>query len=61
MNNATILVYLPTKIPQEGKDYHPWAAYGRSKTANILFTYALAEKYGGKLVSLVTDPGSECL
>ncbi|PVI03629.1 short-chain dehydrogenase [Periconia macrospinosa] len=35
----------------EGKDYHPWVAYGRSKTANILFTYALAEKYGGKLLA----------
>ncbi|KAF2704087.1 NAD(P)-binding protein [Pleomassaria siparia CBS 279.74] len=41
----------------DGKDYHPWVAYGRSKTANILFTYALAEKYRGDLVSLVADPG----
>ncbi|KAJ4289877.1 hypothetical protein N0V90_011210 [Kalmusia sp. IMI 367209] len=41
----------------EGKNYSAWVAYGRSKTANILFTWALAEKYGGKLVSLVADPG----
>ncbi|KAH7122650.1 short-chain dehydrogenase [Dendryphion nanum] len=45
----------------EGKDYHGWIAYARSKTANILFTYALAEKYGGELKALVIDPGSNQL
>jgi hypothetical protein len=44
---------------QDGKDYNAWIAYGRSKTANILFTYALAEKYGGNITSLVADPGSK--
>jgi NAD(P)-dependent dehydrogenase (short-subunit alcohol dehydrogenase family) len=29
---------------QGGKVYNPWDAYGQSKTANILFAYALAEK-----------------
>lgn len=46
---------------QNGKDYNAWIAYGRSKTANILFTYALAEKYGGKITSLVADPGSKSM
>ncbi|KAH7085638.1 hypothetical protein BKA63DRAFT_22413 [Paraphoma chrysanthemicola] len=33
---------------QDGKVYNQWAAYGQSKTANILFSRALAEKLGGK-------------
>ncbi len=44
-----------------GTDYHAWIAYGRSKTANILFTIALAEKYSGNIVPLTTDPGSKLL
>jgi NAD(P)-dependent dehydrogenase (short-subunit alcohol dehydrogenase family) len=28
----------------DGKDYHPWAGYGQSKTANILFTRGLAKR-----------------
>ncbi|KAH7095286.1 hypothetical protein FB567DRAFT_25629 [Paraphoma chrysanthemicola] len=32
---------------QDGKVYNQWAAYGQSKTANILFSRALAEKLGG--------------
>jgi NAD(P)-dependent dehydrogenase (short-subunit alcohol dehydrogenase family) len=32
---------------QDGKAYEQWAAYGQSKTANILFARALAEKLGG--------------
>ncbi|KAF7590110.1 hypothetical protein BBP40_003266 [Aspergillus hancockii] len=38
-----------------GKTYNPWTAYGQSKTANILFTVALArklEKMGVKSYSL---------
>jgi NAD(P)-dependent dehydrogenase (short-subunit alcohol dehydrogenase family) len=54
---ALVSTYLT--ILQDGKEYNAWIAYGRSKTANILFTYALAEKYGEKLTSLVADPGSE--
>ena len=46
---------------QDGKNYNAWIAYGRSKTANILFTYALAKKYDGKLISLVADPGSKSI
>ncbi|KAG9200069.1 hypothetical protein G6514_007666 [Epicoccum nigrum] len=33
---------------QDGKAYEQWAAYGQSKTANILFARALAEKLGGR-------------
>jgi NAD(P)-dependent dehydrogenase (short-subunit alcohol dehydrogenase family) len=33
---------------QDGKVYDDWAAYGQSKTANILFSKALAEKLGAK-------------
>lgn len=40
-----------------GAGYDAWVAYGRSKTANILFTYALARKYQGRLAALVADPG----
>ncbi|KAF1946613.1 NAD(P)-binding protein [Clathrospora elynae] len=33
---------------QNGKVYEQWAAYGQSKTANIIFTYGLAKKLGPK-------------
>lgn len=33
---------------QDGKAYEQWEAYGQSKTANILFSRALAEKLGSK-------------
>ncbi|KAH6639681.1 putative short-chain dehydrogenase [Boeremia exigua] len=33
---------------QDGKVYEQWEAYGQSKTANILFARALAEKLGPK-------------
>lgn len=29
---------------QDGKEYHPWKGYGQSKTANVLFTKALAAR-----------------
>jgi NAD(P)-dependent dehydrogenase (short-subunit alcohol dehydrogenase family) len=32
----------------EGKAYHKWAAYGQSKTANILYARGLKERYGSK-------------
>ncbi|KAF3915611.1 hypothetical protein ABW21_db0207998 [Orbilia brochopaga] len=42
----------------DGKTYDPWAAYGQSKTANVLFSLGLAEKYGGKGVySYSVHPG----
>lgn len=33
---------------QDGKTYNQWDAYGQSKTGNILFSKALAEKLGAK-------------
>ncbi len=32
----------------ERRDYDPWLAYGQSKTANILFTVGLEERFGAK-------------
>ncbi|EGN92743.1 hypothetical protein SERLA73DRAFT_79315 [Serpula lacrymans var. lacrymans S7.3] len=44
---------------QDGKAYSEWEAYGQSKTANILFTYSLAKKLGGKGVFAYSlHPGS---
>jgi NAD(P)-dependent dehydrogenase (short-subunit alcohol dehydrogenase family) len=41
-----------------GKAYDPWEGYGQSKTANILFSRALAEKLGSKgLQSYSLHPG----
>ncbi|MCJ1281908.1 hypothetical protein MMC26_001231 [Xylographa opegraphella] len=43
---------------QEGKTYNAWRAYGASKTANILFTYALALRVSKKGVAvLAVHPG----
>jgi len=33
---------------KDGEEYNKWMAYGQAKTANILFSVALAEKYGGQ-------------
>jgi len=42
----------------DGKDYEKWAAYGQSKTANMLFTISLAEKLGKRGVkSFSLHPG----
>lgn len=42
----------------EGKDYNPWNAYGRAKTANVLFTVAVADKFGSRgVASFAVDPG----
>lgn len=30
------------------RDYDPWASYGQSKTANVLFTVGLEARYGAK-------------
>jgi NAD(P)-dependent dehydrogenase (short-subunit alcohol dehydrogenase family) len=43
---------------QDGKAYNQWRAYGQSKTANILFSKALAQKLGAKgLLSYSLHPG----
>jgi NAD(P)-dependent dehydrogenase (short-subunit alcohol dehydrogenase family) len=43
---------------QDGKVYDQWEAYGQSKTANILFSYALAKKLGLKgLKAFSLHPG----
>ncbi|KAJ3528696.1 hypothetical protein NM208_g10090 [Fusarium decemcellulare] len=43
---------------QNGKAYDDWRAYGQSKTGNMLFSIALAEKLGSKgLVSASLHPG----
>ncbi|KAG6829139.1 hypothetical protein H0H87_012508 [Tephrocybe sp. NHM501043] len=42
----------------EGKTYEKWAAYGQSKTANILFAVELAERYKNtKLTAFSIHPG----
>src|ERR1700712_502547 len=33
-------------LSQKGADYDKWFSYGQAKTANILFSVELAEKYG---------------
>lgn len=38
----------------DGKSYHPFSAYGQSKTANILFTKALAKR---GITSFAVHPG----
>lgn len=40
-----------------GRTYDPWSAYGQSKTANALFSAALAEKLGGRLAAFSVCPG----
>ncbi|TVY25883.1 Short-chain dehydrogenase TIC 32-like protein [Lachnellula hyalina] len=47
---------------REGKEYHAWLAYAQSKTANVLFTAALAEKLKNKGVqSFALQPGQNLL
>ncbi|KAI9006801.1 hypothetical protein DFJ74DRAFT_376766 [Hyaloraphidium curvatum] len=40
-----------------GRNYDPWAAYGQSKTANILFSRELARRHGPALLSYSLHPG----
>ena len=43
-----------------GKDYSPSKAYGRSKLANLLFTYELQRKFeeaGSKTIAVAAHPG----
>ena len=45
-------------ISFEAGDYTPWVAYGRSKTANALFSRGLARRYGDQgLLSFAVHPG----
>ena len=45
--------------PQDGTTYNAWLAYGQSKTANMLFAVALAEKLGTRGVqSFSLHPGT---
>lgn len=62
-SSLTIIIALDVELTvlQDGKDYNAWIAYARSKTANILFTFGLAEKYGDKLAAFAVDPGSKPL
>ncbi|KAF2204717.1 hypothetical protein GQ43DRAFT_460531 [Delitschia confertaspora ATCC 74209] len=55
---AYILAETNTKNPNfnEGKDHHPWVAYGASNTANSLATIALKERYD-RIVPLTIGPG----
>ncbi|KAI1778649.1 retinol dehydrogenase 13 [Hypoxylon cercidicola] len=51
---------------REGESYHPWSAYGQSKTATSLMAISLAEKLGSKtnLLVFALNPGtspSSCL
>ncbi|KAK6350515.1 hypothetical protein TWF718_003706 [Orbilia javanica] len=42
----------------DGKTYNMWDAYGQSKTANVLFSVGLAEKFGHKgIYSYSLHPG----
>jgi NAD(P)-dependent dehydrogenase (short-subunit alcohol dehydrogenase family) len=45
-----------------GKTYHPWLAYGQSKTANVLMAVSLNAKLGAKGIrAFALNPGSECV
>ncbi len=41
----------------ESTDYDAWSAYGRSKTANALFTKELARRSDGELLTFAVHPG----
>jgi NAD(P)-dependent dehydrogenase (short-subunit alcohol dehydrogenase family) len=42
----------------DGVNYNPWLAYAQSKTANLLFTFSLAEKLKDKnIISFAVTPG----
>jgi NAD(P)-dependent dehydrogenase (short-subunit alcohol dehydrogenase family) len=46
---------------EDGNDYSPMRAYGRSKLANLLFTYELQRRYeaiGANAVAVAAHPGS---
>jgi NAD(P)-dependent dehydrogenase (short-subunit alcohol dehydrogenase family) len=41
----------------ESTEYDAWSAYGRSKTANALFTKELARRHGDELLTFAVHPG----
>ncbi len=41
----------------ESTEYDAWSAYGRSKTANVLFTKELARRHGDELLTFAVHPG----
>ena len=41
----------------ERTEYDPWVAYGRSKTANVLFTQELAHRLDGRALVFAVHPG----
>ncbi|GKZ40057.1 hypothetical protein AbraIFM66950_002113 [Aspergillus brasiliensis] len=42
----------------DGKEYDPWTGYGQAKTANILFTYGLAQRLKQKgIAAVAVHPG----
>jgi NAD(P)-dependent dehydrogenase (short-subunit alcohol dehydrogenase family) len=44
---------------QEGAEYDPWQSYAQSKTANLLYSKALAQRYKDQgLVSFSLHPGA---
>lgn len=48
-------------VVQNGAEYGPWYAYSQSKTANILFTNALADKLKNKgILAFVLTAGYGC-
>ena len=50
-----------TDFGQHGAEYHPAVAYGAAKSANILFTRALAKRLRGEQVKAVSlHPGCMC-
>jgi NAD(P)-dependent dehydrogenase (short-subunit alcohol dehydrogenase family) len=50
----------PDHLPGQGRSYQRWVAYGRSKTANLLFTHELARRLsaaGATTVAVAAHPG----
>jgi NAD(P)-dependent dehydrogenase (short-subunit alcohol dehydrogenase family) len=46
-------------VVQGGETYEKWNAYGQSKTANILFSIGLANKYGDRgVLAYSLNPGA---
>ncbi|WP_435418612.1 SDR family NAD(P)-dependent oxidoreductase [Parerythrobacter aurantius] len=42
----------------ERRDYNSWLSYGQSKTANVLFTVGLQDRFGGKgITAVAVHPG----
>ncbi|MCJ1249686.1 hypothetical protein MMC30_006912, partial [Trapelia coarctata] len=58
LNSPFHLRNWPRSRKQDGAGYNPWIAYAQSKTANILFATALAEKVKSKrILAFSLNPG----